>query len=421
MQTELTLLQNFAYALAIGALVGIEREKHKVSNISSFGGLRTFMLLALLGAVGVWLGLELQLPWLELVALAVVAALVVTAYHRKQSDEAQIPGLTTELSALLVFLLGGAVMHGHAGIAVAVAIMTSAILAFKQPLHGLVAKIGNDDLFAGLKLLIASFVVLPLLPDHALDPWQAFNPYKIWLLVILISMLSLVGYVATRLLGPARGTAVAGLAGGLVSSTAVSLSFARLSRQQQAGENQDDALACGILLAWTVMSLRVLLMVGIVCLPLLTPLWPPISAMALVTLILAAFFYRRAPLLQANSATSITNPFSLWAASQFGLMFALVLLVVKLTEHFAPAEGLYLVSAIAGTTDVDAITLSMAQYAQQAGREQLAATALVIAVVSNTLVKTALVCVVGSAGLRQRLLSACALVIISATLFLWAL
>lgn len=421
MQTELTLLQNFAYALAIGALVGIEREKHKVSNISSFGGLRTFMLLALLGAVGVWLGLELQLPWLELVALGVVAALVVAAYHRKQNDEAQIPGLTTELSALLVFLLGGAVMHGHAGIAVAVAIMTSAILAFKQPLHGLVAKIGNDDLYAGLKLLIASFVVLPLLPDHALDPWQAFNPYKIWLLVILISMLSLVGYVATRLLGPARGTAVAGLAGGLVSSTAVSLSFARLSRQQQAGENQDDALACGILLAWTVMSLRVLLMVGIVCLPLLTPLWPAISAMALVTLILAAFFYRRAPLLQANSATSITNPFSLWAASQFGLMFALVLLVVKLTEHFAPAEGLYLVSAIAGTTDVDAITLSMAQYAQQAGREQLAATALVIAVVSNTLVKTALVCVVGSAGLRLRLFGACALVIIIAALLLWAL
>lgn len=420
MQTELTLLQNFAYALAIGALVGIEREKHKVSNISSFGGLRTFMLLALLGAVGVWLGLELQLPWLELVALGVVAALVVAAYHRKQSDEAQIPGLTTELSALLVFLLGGAVMHGHAGIAVAVAIMTSAILAFKQPLHGLVAKIGNDDLYAGLKLLIASFVVLPLLPDHALDPWQAFNPYKIWLLVILISMLSLVGYVATRLLGPARGTAVAGLAGGLVSSTAVSLSFARLSRQQQAGENQDDALACGILLAWTVMSLRVLLMVGIVCLPLLTPLWPAISAMALVTLILAAFFYRRAPLLQANSATSITNPFSLWAASQFGLMFALVLLVVKLTEHFAPAEGLYLVSAIAGTTDVDAITLSMAQYAQQAGREQLAATALVIAVVSNTLVKTALVCVVGSAGLRLRLSGVCVLVIMTAALLLWA-
>jgi uncharacterized membrane protein (DUF4010 family) len=353
--------------------------------------------------------------------LAVVALLVLAAYNRKQREEPQVPGLTTELSAMLVFLLGGAVMHGHAGIAVALAIMTSAILAFKQPLHGLVDKIGNDDLYAGLKLLIATFIVLPLLPDHALDPWQAFNPYKIWLLVILISLLSLVGYIATRLLGPARGTAVAGLAGGLVSSTAVSLSFARLSQQPQGGDNQDDALACGILLAWSVMSLRVLLMVGIVYLPLLASLWPAIGAMALVTLALAAYFYRRAPQLQANSATSVSNPFSLWAASQFGLMFAAVLLVVKLTEHFAPAEGLYLVSAIAGTTDVDAITLSMAQYAQQAGREQLAATALVIAVLSNTLVKTALVCTLGSAGLRQRLLWTCALVVLTAFLVLWAL
>lgn len=421
MQTELTILQNFAYALAIGALVGIEREKHKVSNLSSFGGVRTFMLMALLGAAGAWLGLQLQQPWPELAVLAVVALLVLAAYNRKQREEPQVPGLTTELSAMLVFLLGGAVMHGHAGIAVALAIMTSAILAFKQPLHGLVDKIGNDDLYAGLKLLIATFIVLPLLPDHALDPWQAFNPYKIWLLVILISLLSLVGYIATRLLGPARGTAVAGLAGGLVSSTAVSLSFARLSQQPQGGDNQDDALACGILLAWSVMSLRVLLMVGIVYLPLLASLWPAIGAMALVTLALAAYFYRRAPQLQANSATSVSNPFSLWAASQFGLMFAAVLLVVKLTEHFAPAEGLYLVSAIAGTTDVDAITLSMAQYAQQAGREQLAATALVIAVLSNTLVKTALVCTLGSAGLRQRLLWTCALVVLTAFLVLWAL
>ncbi|MDZ7867856.1 MAG: MgtC/SapB family protein [Rheinheimera sp.] len=421
MQTELLLLQNFAYALAIGALVGIEREKHKVSNLSSFGGVRTFMLIALLGAVGAWLGLQLQQPWPELAVLAVVALLVLAAYNRKQREEPSMPGLTTELSAVLVFLLGGAVMHGHAGIAVALAIITSAILAFKQPLHGLVDKIGNDDLYAGLKLLIATFIVLPLLPDHSIDPWQAFNPYKIWLLVILISLLSLVGYIATRLLGPARGTAVAGLAGGLVSSTAVSLSFARLSKQPEAADNQDDALACGILLAWSVMSLRVLLMVGIVYLPLLAPLWPAISAMALVTLLLAAYFYRRAPQLQANSATSVSNPFSLWAASQFGLMFAAVLLVVKLTEHYAPAEGLYLVSAIAGTTDVDAITLSMAQYAQQAGREQLAATALVIAVLSNTLVKTILVCTLGSAGLRQRLLRACTLILLTAILVLAAL
>lgn len=421
MQTDLTFIQHLAYALAIGALVGIEREKHRILNLSSLGGVRTFMLLALLGAVSTWLGQTLQHIWLEPAVFLMVALLILAAYLRKQREEPVATGLTTELSALLVFLLGGAVMHGFAEIAVALAIATSAILAFKQPLHGLVDKIGNDDLFAGLKLLIATFIVLPLLPDHALDPWQAFNPYKIWLLVILISLLSLIGYIATRLLGPARGTAVAGIAGGLVSSTAVSLSFARLSQQSQQHDQQDDALACGILLAWTVMSVRVLLMVGIVYLPLFYQLWPSISAMALVTLALSGYFFRRAPQLQANTASSVSNPFSLWAATQFGLMFALVLLVVKLTEHFAPAEGLYLVAAIAGTTDVDAITLSMAQYAQQAGLVQIAAKALIIAVLSNTLVKTVMVSTLGSPGLRRRLLQSCCCVVFAALLLLWTL
>lgn len=418
MQTELVLLQNFAYALAIGALVGIEREKHKSSNLSSFGGVRTFMLLALLGAVGAWLGQQLHLPWLDLVVLAAVALLVLGVYLRKQSYEPQAPGLTTELSALLVFLLGAAVMHGYAGIAVSLAIINSAILAFKQPLHGLIDKIGNDDLYAGLKLLIASFIVLPLLPNHAIDPWHAFNPYKIWLLVILISLLSLVGYIATRLLGPARGTAVAGLAGGLVSSTAVSLSLARQSKLADPKAEQDDALACGILLAWSVMGLRVLLMVGIVYLPLLAPLWPAISAMVLVTLALAGYFYWQAPNSAALTSAEVRNPFSLWAATQFGLLFAAVLLVVKLTEHFAPAEGIYLVSAIAGTTDVDAIALSMAQFAQQAGRLELAATALVIALLSNTFVKTGLVATLGSAGLRRRIGMACCCSVASAVIVL---
>lgn len=421
MQFDLTLVQHFATALAIGALVGIEREKNKLTHSSHFGGLRTFMLLAQLGAVSSWLGQQLQLPGLFLLVLLVVALVVLTAYVlQSQRPQAQT-GLTTELSAMLVFLLGGAVMYGYAELAVSLAILTSAVLAFKQPLHGLVEKIGNEDLYAGLKLLIATFIVLPLLPDQPIDPWQAFNPYKIWLLVILISALSLTGYVATRLLGPARGTAVAGLAGGLASSTAVSLSFARLSRQQQDDASQQDALACGILLAWAVMGLRVLVMTLIVWRPLFSVLWPLLGAVSLLTLLLAWFFFRRSPAQSPASQTAVSNPFSLWAATQFGLLFALVLFVVKLTEHFAPAEGLYLVAAVAGTTDVDAITLSMAQYAQQAGRDTLAAVAVVVAVLSNTLVKTLLVASLGSQALRRRIVPGSAAIAVVGALLLWAL
>ena len=146
------------------------------------------------------------------------------------------------------------VMFGERELAIALGVVTAAVLAYKQPLHGFVDKLGWDDVYAGLRLLIATFIALPLLPNRTIDPWGALNPYELWLLVILISSLSLVGYVLTRWLGPARGTALTGLTGGLVSSTAVTLSFAREARDNA---QNVAALACGILLAWAVMFFRV--------------------------------------------------------------------------------------------------------------------------------------------------------------------
>ncbi|MGA9031038.1 MAG: MgtC/SapB family protein, partial [Sulfuricaulis sp.] len=223
-EVDVVVVRNFLIALLIGALVGIEREKHKVTeHPESFGGLRTFILFAQAGAVGAWLSQHIGTPWVFIATLTAVAAAVVTAYVLESRVKPDALGLTTEISAITVCLLGGAVMYGYAELAVALAILTSAVLTFKQPLHGVVQKLGTDDLYAGLKLLIATFIVLPLLPAQPIDPLQALNPYKLWLLVILISGMSLVGYVAVRWLGTARGTAITGLSGGLVSSTAVSL------------------------------------------------------------------------------------------------------------------------------------------------------------------------------------------------------
>src|SRR4030095_14965546 len=138
--------------------------------------------------------------------------------------------LTPAPVSMSLYLLAGLTTFGHAGLAVALAIATSAVLAFKAPLHASVERIGRDDLYAALKLLIATFIVLPVLPDRTVDPWGALNPYKMWWLVILISGLSLLGYVATRWLGSGRGVPLTGLFGGLVSATGVTLSFARPSR-----------------------------------------------------------------------------------------------------------------------------------------------------------------------------------------------
>lgn len=415
-EIDVVVIRNFLIALLIGALVGIEREKHKsAAHPRSFGGLRTFILFAEVGAVSAWLAQHLHTPALFIAAVLAVTVVVVTAYVLENRSKPDALGLTTEVAAVTVCLLGGAVMYGYAELAVALGITTSAVLAFKQPLHGLVQQLGTDDLYAGLKLLIATFIVLPLLPNRPVDPLQVLNPYTLWLLVILISGLSLVGYVAVRWLGAARGAAVTGIAGGLVSSTAVSLSFARQSRidtDPLAG----DTLAAGILFAWVVMFARVVIMLAIVYAPLVPGVLPPFVAMGIAAALLAGRFYwlgtrRRQPVAQSGGV-QVKNPFSLTAAGQFGMLFALVLVIVKLTERYAPAEGLYLVAALAGLTDVDAITLSMADYGRQGNGLTVAATAIAIAALSNTLVKCGMVLVLGSPSLRIRLAASTAAILV---------
>ena len=308
------------------------------------------------------------------------AAARVPARYRRWSSPATSPtsrvqegtfGLTTEIAAVAVFLLGAMTMLGHPELAIGLGVVTAAVLAYKQPLHGLVAKLGWDDVYAGVRLLIATFIILPLLPDRTLDPWQALNPYKLWLLVILISSLSLVGYVATRWLGAGRGTALTGITGGLVSSTAVTLAFARRSRDEPAAA---AALACGILLAWAVMFARVLALVLAVNAALVYPLLLPIAAMGLLTLFAAWLLYRRGGETAGPQDVPLKNPFSLTAAVQFAVAFAAVLLLVKVIQLYVPGGGVYIVAALAGLTDVDAITLSMAEYAM-ANPPTVAATA----------------------------------------------
>ena len=189
---DLEVARSFLVALLIGALVGIDRERKKAADPGhSFGGIRTHILLALIGAASSRLAHELASPWVLTIALGVVGAAVVAGYVRGSRGPDEAYGLTSEMAAITVFLLGAMAAAGEPELAVALGVVTSAVLAFKQPLHGAVQRLDTQDVFAGLKLLIASFIVLPLLPDTTIDPWQAINPYKLWLLVVLISALSL--------------------------------------------------------------------------------------------------------------------------------------------------------------------------------------------------------------------------------------
>ena len=226
--------------------------------------------------------------------------------------------------------------------------------------------------------------------------------------MILISSLSLVGYVLTRLLGASRGVALTGLVGGLASSTAVTLSFAKEGRETPQNAN---ALACGILLAWAVMFVRVLVLVAVVNRPLLAPLLVPFLGMAVTVGAFAAFYYYRDgsanTRMSAKGEVAVKNPFSLTAAAKFGALFAVVLLAVKIVQETLPPSGLYAVAALSGLVDVDAITLSMAELAQN-GQIRTAVIAITIAALSNTLVKCGMVVVLAGLALGKPILIATA-------------
>jgi uncharacterized membrane protein (DUF4010 family) len=408
------IVWGLAAAFLIGALVGIEREKKKsASEELGIGGVRTFILFALTGAVAAWLALRLDSGWVFAVPLLGIAALAVAGYLAQARVKPRSLGLTTEVSALTVYLLGGACVAGHVEIALALGVAVSAALAYKQSLHDLVDRLGADDIEAGVKLLAATFIVLPLLPQEAVDPWGAIEPHSLWLLVILIAGLSLIGYVATRALGPEKGAAVTGLAGGLVSSTAVTLTFARQSHDE--GDNTDDALATGLLLAWGVMFVRVIVEVAVVHAPLVPPLLLPMGAMGLVTLALAGGFAFRSRTQTAPAGeVPLSNPFSLTSAAKFALFFAFVLLAVKLVQIHFPGRGYYVVSALAGLTDVDAITLSMAGLVRDGGTDPRTGVAsIVVAALTNTVVKCGMIVVLASPGLRRRALASTALLLLA--------
>jgi uncharacterized membrane protein (DUF4010 family) len=408
---DLEAVWNFATALLIGAMLGIERERHKREHDEqTIGGLRTFILFALIGALGGWLTLALDSPWILAAALFASLAPVLAGYVISARSQPDALGLTTELAAVAVCLLGAMTTLGYRDLAVGLGVAAAAVLAYKQPLHGLVQRLDREDVYAGLRLLIATFIVLPLLPDQPIDPWGALRPRSLWMLVLLISSLSLVGYVATRLLGAHRGIPLTGLTGGLVSSTAVTLAFSRQSRES-AYAAATPALASGILLAWAIMFIRVIVEVLVVNRALLGQVLVPFAAMAATSAGAAWYLGRRARAGGRSAAEmTLTNPFSLTAAAKFAAFFAAVLLVVKLVQTYAPDRGVYFVAALAGTTDVDAITLSMAQYARN-GSAAVAVQAITIAALTNTLVKTAMVGVLGSPQLRRPVLAAAVLVL----------
>lgn len=415
---DATTVQDFGTALLLGALLGIEREKRNMREGFGIAGLRSFVLLALLGAAGGHMGEALAMPWILPAVVVVVGVVVAAGYVAGVRQRPDQIGLTTELAAVAACLLGAMATTGFRDLAIGLGVGMAALLAYKQPLHQLVGQLGWEDVLVGMRLLLATFIVLPLLPDRAIDPWGAINPYKLWLLVLLISGLSLVGYVATRWLGPGRGIAITALSGGLVSSTAVTLAMAKQSRDADA---HPEPLAGGIALAWAVMFARVVVLAAVVAPASFVLLAPAFLAMAAVCGLASLWLLRGAAVpTTAGALLPVKNPFSLLAACKFAALFAGVQLLLKLGQQHLPQSGIHAVAALAGLTDVDAITVAMAERAKAVPADLgMAVVAIAVASASNTLVKAGMAVGMGR-GLARSVLPVTAACLLVGGVVLWA-
>ncbi len=399
---DLELALRFAVALGLGLLLGLERERERPEGQERFAGARTFALVALLGATALHFQVALGLPGLLWAAFAAVAALTVASYvlTSRQGDV----GATTEMGVLLTFLLGVLCAAGQLSLATALGVVTLLVFSIKGWSHRLAGRIEPADVAATLKFAIVTAIVLPLLPDRALGPppLDALNPWKVGLMVVLISGLNFAAYLLAKAVGEEQGLSLAALLGGLVSSTAVTLGFSQRSRREP---ELAAPLALGILLAWTTMFFRVLVAVAVVNAALATRLLPGVGLLGALSLLACAWLWRRKQAGGRGSVRSGSNPFELGEAIKFGLLFGLVSVVARAAQQGFGAAGLYAAGFLAGLTDVDAISLSMANLALSDPASSVAATRTVLlAVLSNTLVKASMAVGLGSPSLRRSLL-----------------
>ena len=401
----------FAAALGLGLLLGLERERTSNKELL-FGGVRTFALIALLGAVGAFVQRELHLAWLAPLAFLAVAALIVVSYALTARPGEF--GITSEVSALLAFTVGALCASDEVGVASALTVSALLLLTLKDWLHRLAQRVAAADVEATLKFAVITVIVLPLLPDRGFGPapLDVINPYRIWLMVVLIAGLNFVGYLLVKILGSEHGLGITGILGGLVSSTAVTLGMAQRSREEP---SQAAAFGLAILLAWTIMFVRVIVMVGVVYLPLARLLAVGLGLAAGVGVVLSLVLWRRSRSSEIGVVQATANPFELGEAVRFGLAFGVIIVIAKAARVYLGDAGLYLAGAVAGLTDVDAITLSMANLAAATPESvSVAARTVLIAVVSNTLVKCGMAMWIGTPALRRTMLWATVLLLIAA-------
>jgi uncharacterized membrane protein (DUF4010 family) len=402
-------------AIFLGALIGLQREyTQQKEHLKKFAGFRTFILITFFGAILGYLGGEVN-SLLVIIGFAGIFLLTLISYVLTYIHD-NTTSATTEISAIMCYILGVMCVTGYVQLAVIFGILIAAFLTFKERLHKIAKKMKGKELYGVIKFALISLVVLPILPNKNYSPLDipglgdllvglnfdvsllskldVFNFYHIWLMVVFIAAINFLGYFLVKAIGSKKGYGVLGFVGGLVSSTAVTLSMAGESKKQKSF----SPFILAIVIAASVMFIRIIFEVAVVNSSLLEILFFPMIVMAIVGLGIAFIFYKRKNNTKKKAKEiEIEQPFALKPALKFGFFFLLVLLVSKITQLTFGDVGIYATSVLSGLADVDAITLSMASLSKAGEISNfVATTAIILATASNTLVKAGMAYFLGN-------------------------
>ena len=430
MPTGLDIPFNQLVAALVGLAIGLEREwsGHTTGPDARFAGMRTFTILGALGGITGWF-VQTGVTWIAALLLGALFLLVVVAYATSVVRTGTTPDGTTEVAALAVVSIGLVAGLGFRAAASGAAALLVLLLSEKRQLHLLTQRVGQHDLRAAGMFAVMALVILPLLPNESYGPYDAFNPRRLWIVVLLFSGLNFAGYIARRIVGETRGLGVTGFIGGFISSTAVSLNFSRRSRDEP---ELALPLALGVVAACTVLLPRIYVVVAALqpslSLPLLRYLLPPF--LVGISVVAAELWIEREsrngtsdqpiPATEKGAAGMVLrNPLEFWSSIQMAFAFQVVLFLIAALQEEIGSAGVLASAAVLGLTDMDALTVSMTRVASDPAQMGVAALAIGIGVLSNTLLKTSLVVAIGAPRFKVRAGSGLLLLAVGSAVGIW--
>jgi uncharacterized membrane protein (DUF4010 family) len=380
---EFQFLQSFILALALGAFVGLEREYARYKKRGhDYAGIRTFWVISLFGALAAYFG-QLISVWIIILCIAIIATLIILSYFVDIKTNRKYHGATSEVAGFITFFVGLLCYYQEYTFAAFITIIMTIILYARSRLHHFAEHLKRKELADTLKFAVVAFIILPFLPDKGYGPYEIFNPYLTWSMVVLNLGISFIGYILMRWRGE-QGIILTGLLGGVVSSTATTLHFAQRSIKEK---TLTPTLALGTIIANGTMFLRILFLILILNSLLYQHLLLPLIALTIVTSIICYTIYKKLHIKNVSHPIHVESPFRLYPSIRFALLFSLILAITKIAYIFFQDKGILFISAFSGLSDVYSIILSLSQLAGTGITYTIASKGILIAILTNFAIK----------------------------------